>query len=88
MTVRELIYQYKRHNKNGHFFDSKTIRFFGDDLETATVEEVTAMTNIGPKRCWKYTANQDNAPVQPYLKTTYFDVENYHEYIDAQEVAI
>lgn len=85
MTVNELIYKYKQHNTNGHFFDDETLKFFGDDLDTATVEDVIAVTSIGKKRCWKYKANQNNAPTQPYEKVAYFDHDNFHEYIDAYE---
>jgi hypothetical protein len=32
MTVSELKYRYKENNPDGHFFDYKTMRFFGDTM--------------------------------------------------------
>jgi hypothetical protein len=37
MTASELKYLYERNNPGGHFFDRKTMRFFGDTMQNFRV---------------------------------------------------
>lgn len=79
MTAHELIKEYKKNRPHGHYFDDETLRFFGDDLKTATVELVNIKTTYGTIDAYKYTANQRNAPTQPYYHTAYFDADTFAE---------
>lgn len=79
MTAYELIKEYKKNRPHGHYFDDETLKFFGDDLKTATVELVNINTRYGMINAYKYTANQNNAVVQPCIHTTYFDAKTYAE---------
>ena len=42
MTASELKRQYELNNPNGHFFDRKTMRFFGDTMANYGVESAMA----------------------------------------------
>lgn len=79
MTVQGLIEAYKKNCPDGHFFDDETLEFFGDDLDNATVNLCTINTKDGAKAVWKYTANQRNAPVQPYISVHYFNALTFEE---------
>jgi len=39
MTPSELKYQYEQANPNGHFFDRKTMQFFGDTMRNYGVRK-------------------------------------------------
>jgi hypothetical protein len=58
MTVYEIKTLYKRNNPEGHFFDNKTMRFFGDTLKNFGVRDggivkVTTENGVEDVEVWE-----------------------------------
>lgn len=67
MTPSELRHQYQYHNKDGHFFDYSTMRFFGDTMKNYRV--------IDRGNCWELARKKS---VNGNLKSsTYFSKIDY-----------
>ena len=79
MTVQGLIKAYKKHNPNGHYFDDANLKFFGDDLENATVKFCRIPIANGTVAVWRYRAVHLNAPIQPYVSVRYFHAQTFEE---------
>ena len=81
MTVYELIENYQRTHRNGHFFDRDTLRFFGERISEMRVLATTATIKdySGEKHeCYMLSSVQHKAPggkkrVYHYFDTTTFD---------------
>jgi hypothetical protein len=72
MTPAELKYQYQQANPDGHFFDRKTMAFFGD-----------TMANFGVRDdgdCWELYRRR---PVKHGLRSSHwFDKQTFRERLD------
>ena len=69
MTPSELKAEYYKHNPDGHYFDRKTMKFFGD-----------TMKNYGVKSHGEYWELYRKRPVKYGLKLThYFHKATFNE---------
>lgn len=75
MTPRYLIQMYKLYHPDGHFFDSKTLRFFGERISEMRVLKKTVMIN--GHECWVLSSRQRKAPVSPQRSYHFFDICTY-----------
>lgn len=75
MTPGELKYQYQLHNPDGHFFDRKTMAFFGDTMRNFRVRAACIETMDGSRDVWElYRAKpvkRDLAKPHYFCKSTY-----------------
>lgn len=77
-SVHGLIGAYQRKHPNSHYFDSDTLRFFGERIsEMRLLKGTTEVTDsLGEKHiCYCLSSLQRNHPLGPRRKYTYFDVE-------------
>jgi hypothetical protein len=66
MNASELKYNYELNNPNGHFFDRKTMRFFGDNMANYGVRK----THVNLTDCYELYRKK---PVKHGLKkSAYF----------------
>lgn len=69
MTPSQLKAEYQRHNPDGHFFDRKTMSFFGD-----------SMKNYGVYDAGSHWALYRKRPVKHGINTThYFDKITFND---------
>jgi hypothetical protein len=54
MTPSELKYQYQQHNSDGHYFDRKTLEFFGDTMANYKVIDRGHVWELARKKAVKY----------------------------------
>lgn len=77
-SVYGLIGAYQRKHPNGHYFDSDTLRFFGERVsEMRLLKGTTEVTDsLGQVHtCYCLSSLQRKHPLGPRRKYTYFDVE-------------
>lgn len=76
MTPSQLKLLYQTHNPNGHFFDRKTLKFFGDTMKNYGVCD-------GPDNTWELYRKR---PVKHGVrKSAYFDKVTFKERHDISE---
>lgn len=78
----KLVDMYKEKRPDGHFFDDKTLKFFGERLSdmrvlsnTETVEDCFGETH----ECYVLSKLQRKHPAGPKRTYTYFDVETLED---------
>lgn len=82
MTTDNLIYNYRRSNPTGHFFDSDTLRFFGERRsEMRVLKDTTTITDWSGERheCYVLSSLQRKAPGGPRRAYHYFDTKTFEE---------
>lgn len=81
MTPSELKYHVDQANEESHFFDRKTMKFFGDTMKNYGVRKTVVKTNAG-KDIAAYELYRKH-PVKHGLKTSaYFDRETFRRIMD------
>ena len=83
MTVYELIDKYYKNNPYGHFFDSRTLKFFGERMsEMRVLKKTVNVESAGgfKHECYVLSSYQHKAPV-PGRAYHYFDVETFDHVI-------
>lgn len=74
---------YEKH-PNGHFFDDKTLKFFGETMSSMRVlkEKATITDCMGEKHtCYVLSSLQRKHPGGPKRKHSYFDIETIEKVI-------
>lgn len=78
----KLVDMYKEKHPDGHFFDDKTLKFFGERLSdmrvlsnTETVKDCSGETH----ECYVLSKLQRKHPAGPKRTYTYFDVETLED---------
>lgn len=82
MTVYNLVSEYRRRYPAGHFFDAKTLRFFGERISEMYVfkKPVTVFDYRGrSRRAWVLSSLQRKAPGGPCRKYHYFDIDTFED---------
>ena len=82
MTINELIYQYYKHNPNGHFFDHDTLKYFGESRSTMRVLKGTAtITDYSGNthECYMISRLQKKYPGGPRRTYAYFDTTTFDD---------
>ena len=80
MTVDNLIYEYHKHNPNGHFFDRDTLRFFGERVSDMRIlaKKATIETYSGEMHdCYVLSSLQRNHPCGARRHYAFFDAETF-----------
>lgn len=80
MPVWRLIDSYKGRNPYGHFFDSETLKFFGERISDMRVlsETKKIIDYSGDEHeCIVLSSLQRKHPLGPRRKYSYFDVETF-----------
>lgn len=82
MEVWQLIRNYYQNNPHGHYFDTDTLRFFGERKSemrvlkgTVTVKDISGNEHV----CYCLSSLQRNYPGGPRRKYTWFDAKNFNE---------
>lgn len=78
IPVWKLVDRYKEKHPDGHFFDDKTLKFFGERLSDMRVlsETETVKDCLGGKHeCYVLSRLQRKHPEGPRRTYAYFDVE-------------
>ena len=79
MTSSDLKYNYEQENPNGHFFERKTLRFFGDTMKNYGVRAVRIRTTDGtPCNVWELYRRH---PVKHGLKTSAYFLRNSYKQV-------
>ncbi len=77
-SVYGLISAYQAKHPTGHFFDSDTLRFFGERISEMRLLKGTTevIDSLGEKHtCYCLSSLQRKHPMGPRRKYTFFDVE-------------
>lgn len=77
-TMTGLVSAYYRKHPNGHYFDSQTLKFFGERLsEMRLLKEKARVKDVCDEyhTCYVVSSLQRKHPCGPRRKYTYFDVE-------------
>ena len=84
MNASELKYQVEQAGHESHFFDRKTMRFFGDTMHNYGVRPATITTYAGETvEAWELCRRR---PVKHGLKTSaYFDKRTFARVFKAQD---
>lgn len=80
MTVYELKDRYKTRHSDGHFFDSDTLKFFGERYsEMRVLKNLSCVTDYCGQNhiCYVLSSLQRNYPSGPRRIYHYFDTETY-----------
>ena len=83
MTVYELRSRYLEKHPNGHFFDSDTLKFFGETLSTMRVlrETVQKRDSMGEMHtCYVLSKQSKDFSGKKRRTYAYFDMETF-EYV-------
>ena len=78
MTICEFVAKYKEKNPEGHYFDSDTLKFFGERLsEMRVLKDVFEKTDICGKKHKVYCVSSIRRSdfSKPHRHYAYFDVE-------------
>ncbi len=77
-NVYQLINEYYKHNPNGHFFDEKTLKFFGEMVsEMRILKNATKITDVSGEKhiCYVLSSLQRKHPLGARRVYHYFDTE-------------
>lgn len=80
MTVEILMEEYLTRNPGGHFFDTKTLKFFGERVsEMRVLKGVTVISDRNGKQhlCYTLSTLQRKNPAGPKRHYAFFDVETF-----------
>lgn len=80
MTVYGLMDGYKANNRSGHFFDSDTLKFFGERISEMRVLKATEKikTYSGEiHECYVLSSLQRKNPSGPKRAYHYFDINTF-----------
>lgn len=78
MTVEELKRECKSHNPDSHFFDSDTLKFFGDSKMYVLKGTAEIVDIFGEKHtCYVLSTFQKNFPFKATRRYHYFDVNTF-----------
>lgn len=80
ITTEELKRRHIMHHPTSHFFDSSTLRFFGERFsEMRVLKTIAKVEDYSGEvhECYILSSLQRNAPGGPRRKYHYFDVNNY-----------
>jgi len=83
-SIGDFIYEYKKRNPNGHYFDSETLKFFGERVSEmrlikGTFQEVDICGN--PHTCHAVSILQRKHPYGARRVWKYFDTETLHDVV-------
>lgn len=84
MTIYTLMNRYYEHNKNGHYFDHDTLKFFGERLsEMRVLKAIETITDISGEKHECYCVSSVQRPPfgRPHRHYTYFDTTTYEQII-------
>ena len=84
MTVYGLIAEHRRRFPSSHFFDSETLRFFGERIsEMRVLRGVVTVKDISghDRRAYVLSSRQRKAPGGPRRKYHYFDAETFDDIV-------
>ena len=81
MNAYELRRNYYRNHPDGHFFDYKTLRFFGERFSEMRVLKGTVKIYDGTE-CYVLSSLQRKHPCGPRRVYHYFDIETFDHRID------
>ena len=87
MTVYELKRAYYANNPEGHFFDRKTLKFWGETLHTMYVyakPEQIRDHEGNLRTCYVLRSKQRINPAGPRIRFFYFDTETF-DYVFPEE---
>ena len=81
MTVYEFRRIYLEKHPDSHFFDRKTLKFFGERMSDMHLrKDVTVTDYLGNKhKCYVLSKYQRNASISPRYSIHYFDMETLDE---------
>lgn len=83
-SVYSLKAAYESRHPNGHFFDSDTLKFFGERLsEMRVLKGTVEITNINGEKhiCYMLSKYSRNYPTGAKRTYAYFDVDTFDEVI-------
>lgn len=75
MTVYTIMQEYRNHHPHGHYFDTETLRFFGERISEMRVLKKTKIVN--GRVCYVLSTLQRNAPGGPIRHYAYVDAETF-----------
>ena len=84
MEVYELMSKYRQKNPHGHFFDSDTLRFFGERVsEMRVLKGTVKKTDIDGEQheCYILSTLQRKHPIRPTRVYHYFDSITFNQVI-------
>ena len=84
MTVYGLIQRYYEHNPNGHYFDSDTLRFFGERIsEMRVLKDTVKIKSAGGEEheCYCLSKRSRKYPGGPRRTYAYFDITTFEDVI-------
>lgn len=82
MTASELKYHYQLANPNGHFFDRKTMKFFGDTMSNYGVRANTVNVQESDGTVVEcYVLYRRRATKHGLTRSTYFSVDTFEQII-------
>lgn len=75
MTVPELVSQYRQHNPTGHFFDPKTLAFYGEKISKMKYMGMTVIPDVydRKRKCHKIWSEENDIVLGRRWKFHYFD---------------
>ena len=81
-TIDDLIREYYGRNPDGHFFDHRTLKFFGERIsEMRLLKGVWKVTDISGRlrRCYIVSSRQRKAYGEPRRKWHYFEARTLRQ---------
>ena len=88
MSIYEFIEKYREAQPNGHFFDPKTLRFFGERLSEMRVLKGTALIECEDgktRECYCVSSLQRKHPRGPRRTYAFFDVKTLDQVFPAKD---
>lgn len=80
MGIYDLIYKYYQHHPTGHYFDSDTLRFFGErKSEMRVLKGTVKITDVcgDEHECYVVSSIQHKHPIKPTRHYAYFDTTSF-----------